>query len=417
MGNVVYAVASSILRKGSGYVRVCNIGSGPIAWKQGMTITKAKKSTSNLEVRLNCLTMNRGECGDSFNSELNNLNVGDIGEQYLSELISLLKSHRDCFATSNQEIGCTNLGEMCIELSSNKPVVRKPYRLAHSERHAVAKIVDDLVAGGIVRESTSQYASPIILVRKKNGDYRLCVDYRDLNSITIKDRFPLPHIDDQLSKLAGKYYFTNLDLFSGYHHIKINSKSIDKTAFVTPDGLYEYLRVPFGLANAPSVFMRIIQKLVKLVGSDEIITFMDDMLLSTSSISGGLKLLQKVLVQLRNSDLKLNIKKCAFLKTEVSFLGHEISADGIRPGNHKIGAVSNFPKPTSLHQLRQFLGLCSYFRKYINKFAIIAKPLTDLTKKSSEWLWLGIHDDCFNELKQKLCSRPVLCFIRSIITL
>lgn len=162
--------------------------------------------------------------------------------------------------------------------------------------------------------------------------------------------------------MAGETVFTSLDLYAGYHNIKLHSDSIDKTAFITPDGHYEYLRVPFGLANAPSVFMRVIQKLVKLVGSDELVAFMDDTLLSTASVNEGLCLLENVVSKLRKVNLKLNMKKCSFLKSEIMFLGHEISAEGIKPGNHKVEAVANFKTPSNLHELRQFLGLCSYFR-------------------------------------------------------
>lgn len=408
-----YAVASTLLRGGAGYLRICNIGEVPLKWKKGETVTRAELCNVYGEVSRNLLFTRRervieGSTIHIGGVPLDQINVGNISKIERTELIELLNSHSDCFASSPHELGCTNLGEMHIKTTTDKPINRKPYRLAHSERKIVADKIEEMLESQIIRESTSEYASPILLVRKKNGDFRLCIDYRALNAITVKERFPLPHIEDQLSKLAGKTVFTSLDLYAGYHNIKLHSDSIDKTAFITPDGHYEYLRVPFGLANAPSVFMRVIQKLVKMVGSDELVAFMDDILLSTASVNEGLCLLENVLSKLRKVNLKLNMKKCSFLKSEITFLGHEISAEGIKPGNHKVEAVAKFKTPSNLHELRQFLGLCSYFRKFVAQFATIAKPLTNLTKKNCEWVWAEEQIMSFNTLKNKLCSQPVL---------
>lgn len=412
MGNISYAIASTLLSGTGGYVKVCNVGDGTIRWKKGETITRAETCETCGEVSVFLLSRgeNKEECvlQSVGGVNLDDIDVGSDDAAVRTSLMELLSSYSDCFANSTKEIGVTTLGELQINLTTDKPICRRPYRLAQSERDIVQKKVEDLLDGNIIRESESPYASPIILVKKKCGDLRMCVDYRALNSVTIKERFPLPHIDDQLSKLAGKKVFTSLDLYSGYHHLRVSADSVSKTAFVTPDGVYEYLRVPFGLANAPSAFMRVIQKLVKMVSSDELVAFMDDMLISTVDIDSNLRVLEKLLVQLRAADLKLNMRKCSFLKDQVTFLGHEIGTDGIRPSNHKIEAVSNFKTPSNLHELRQFLGLCSYFRKFIEKFAYIAKPLTDLTKKSSEWSWNGSQKESFELLKEKLCSKPVL---------
>lgn len=408
LNGVVYAIGSGILRKGNGYLKVCNIGTGPITWKKDTTITRAERCEIIREVSKFMYLLASGEERAIGELSCTEIDVGDISKNDKNNLFQLLLQYSDCFASSVKDVGVTNLGEMRIKLTTDTPVNKKPYRLAYSEKKIVAKKINELLDSNIIRESSSEYASPIILVKKKNGDFRLCVDYRSLNAITVKERFPLPHIDDQLSKLANKKVFTSLDLFSGYHHIKIHPDSIDKTAFVTPDGSYEFLRVPFGLANAPAVFMRVIQKLVNMVGSDELICFMDDMLLSTADVSDGLALLENVLINLRQCNLKLNIKKCSFLKSSVLFLGHEISSEGIRPGDQKIRAVFDFKIPENLHELRQFLGLCSYFRKFVQNYAIIAKPLTDLTKKDRVWLWDDEHTQSFQLLKQKLISRPVL---------
>lgn len=180
--------------------------------------------------------------------------VGDITIQQKEALEALVGKFTNCFSTQAGDLGITHLGEMTIQLTSNKPICYRPYRLAIAERPTVRNKVEQLLASGVIQESNSDYASPIILVPKKNGEVRLCVDYRALNRITVKDRYPLPVIDDLLDRLAGKKYFTTLDMASDYHQVPMHSNSIHKTAFVTPDGHYEYMRVPFGLANAPSCF-------------------------------------------------------------------------------------------------------------------------------------------------------------------
>lgn len=299
------------------------------------------------------------------------IDVGDITVAEKARLQGVLGKYTECFSSDNKDIGLTHLGEMNIKLSTTNPVHRRPYRLANSERTKVKTKVEELLKGGVIRESESDYASPIIIVPKKNGEIRLCVDYRALNAVTVKDRYPMPMVEEQMERLVGKCYYTTLDLAQGYHQVPMASGSVHKTAFVTPDGHYEYLRVPFGLANSPAVFQRIINKLIKQAG------------------------------------LKLNLSKCSFLKTSISYLGHKVSDDGIRPGVAKIQVVMNFPTSTQVHE-RQFMALASYFRKFIKNFATVARPLTELTKKETACVWADKQEQAFQTLKQALCARPTL---------
>lgn len=350
---------------------------------------------------------------------LADIDVGEIGEGELLWLYKTLIQHGSCFASSTKELGLTNLAEMNIKLTTDKPVFRRPYRLPHHELEVVRSKVKDLLDAGIIRESDSEFASPVVLVKKKNGDMRLCVDYRSLNAITVKDRYPLPIIDDELSKLAGNSYFSSCDLTQSYHQVPVAPDSIRKTAFITPDSQYEYLRVPFGLANSPAVFQRLIHKVLAKINidKDHILAFMDDILIPSTTVPEGIELLNIFLNTLKEANLKLNINKCSFLKTELNYLGHHISNKGVKPGDTKIKAVREFPTPSNVHQIRQFVGLCSFFRKFINNFAIIAKPLTDLTKKNIVWKWEQAQDDAFLELKSKLVSQPVLAiYDRHLVT-
>lgn len=323
------------------------------------------------------------------------------------KLFKLIEKYRDCFAMNLGELGKTNLAEMEINLTDNRPVVYNPYRVSQSEREYLNKIIEDLLSNGIIRESTSDYSSPVILVSKKNGDKRLCVDYRALNRKTLKDKYPLPRIEDQLDRLGGNQFFTSLDLTSGYYQVPMCENSKRYTAFATPDGLFEFERMPFGLANAPSVFQRIINSMLK--GKQNLaLAYMDDLLVTSQTIEEGLDKLERVFQLLRSAQLKLNIKKCDFFQTRINYLGYEISADGIRPGVAKIQAVIDFPIPKNVHEVRQFVGLTSYFRRFIHNFSVIAKPLTNLTKKNAVWCFDEPQIKAFNELKSKLTTRPVL---------
>ncbi|CAH2097483.1 unnamed protein product [Euphydryas editha] len=265
----------------------------------------------------------------------------------------LLDKYKDCFSTGMNDLGFTNIAEMEIHLKDSKPVVYRPYRLPHSERRLVQDMIGDMMSNGIIRESNSPYASPIVLVKKKSGEKRLCVDYRALNSRTIRDHYPLPRIDDLLDQLSGNTLFTSLDLASGYHQIAIAENSREMTAFVTPDGQYEYNRVPFGLANAPAIFQRVIHKILNKSKVGYVVIYMDDILIPSKSFEEGLTRLEEVLGLLRNAGLTLKMEKCNFFQESIDFLGFEVNKDGIKPGAQKTEAVSKFPTPRNQHEWKE----------------------------------------------------------------
>lgn len=430
---VTYSLPSTLLCGSEGYLKVVNTGTKDLQWNEGTVLLRAESCD---EVRLSQVSHNSNTClsflakyvlsTSSFipddelkigGVDIDSIDVGPISESERTELINLLTEYSNCFARDTSELGCSNLAQMRIKLSSDQPIYYRPYRLSHTEQQIVTTKIAELLDAGIITDSESSYASPVILVRKKNGDSRLCVDYRALNAVTIRDRYPLPNIDDQVSKLAGKYYFTSLDMAQGYHQVPICPEDRHKTAFITPQGHYEYTRVPFGLANAPSVFMRLVDKIIQSInGSErsttdnntEILAFLDDILLPSHDVQSGIQLLRKVLDKLQCENLKLNMSKCSFLQNEITYLGHKISPNSIQPGEFKLAAVSQFPTPRNVHELRQFIGLCSYFRKFIYNFAVIARPLTELTKKNAQWTWGDAQIKSFEVLKHKLCSKPVL---------
>ncbi|XP_076545712.1 uncharacterized protein LOC143305557 [Osmia lignaria lignaria] len=331
--------------------------------------------------------------------------VGDVGVR--GEVEKLLDRYNHMI-TSGNKVRCVSTSELKIKLKEDKVINYHPYRLSISEREKVREIIDDLLANNIIRESASPFASPIILVKKKNGKDRMCVDFRALNRITVKDRYPLPLIEDQLDRLGRGKYYTILDMTSGFYQISIAEDSIEKTAFVTPDGHYEFLRMPFGLANAPAVFQRAINTALGTLRNKIALVYIDDVLIPSRTIEEGLKYLEIVLQALDTAGFSINIEKCKFFQKTIEYLGREVSAEGIRPGKDKVRALLESPVPCNIKQVRQFVGLASYFRKFVPEFAVRTACITKLTKKNEQWHWAEEQEKARHYILEKLSSNPLL---------
>lgn len=376
-----------------------------------MPVPESCNSYLSEEIEINRIQLNNSESSSNqvtITSD-NMIHVGpSVNSHQMLCLLDLLNTYRDCFALDTSELGISNVSEMHIKLNDQSPVAYKPYRLSYKEREIVRGLINELLESKIIQESNSSYASPIVLVRKKNGEYRLCIDYRALNKKTVKDSYPMPVIDDQLDRLNGKRFFTSLDLKSGYYQIPVAESSRHLTAFVTPDGHYEYTRMPFGLVNAPAVFQHMINKTLGKDRYELAMPYMDDILSPATTIEDGLDKLKKILDALRQAGLTLNLQKCHFFENTLEYLGFEVSDQGLRPGQRKIDAVASFPTPTTVHQVRQFIGLASFFRRFIPNFASIAKPLTMLTKSNTPWSWTEDQRGAFETIKAQLTQRPLL---------
>lgn len=348
-----------------------------------------------------------GFIGHSQESQnvLTKLRVGPIDEESKQKLIRLIGEYRGCFAETIGELGCAKSTQMDISLQKEAPFTHRPYRMALSEQREAENIVGELLAHDIIRESTSNYCSPVLLVTKKNGERRLCIDYRRLNSLTVKDNYPMPRIDDQVNRLQRGRYFTGLDLRSGYYQIPLSESAKHYTAFVTPTGLYEFNRVPFGLTNAPRIFQRYMNTILRPAGQYAAV-YLDDVLLHARTTEEALGQLKNVFDIFEKEGLTLNLAKCFFLMSSISFLGYEIGNGHMRPGQEKTTAVANNPK--TIHQVRQFLGLTGYFQHFVQGYASIAKPLTTLTKKNVPWRWEAEEEQAFQTLKNALTERPIL---------
>lgn len=391
---------------GKGEVVVVNLSPLTITLKKDFMIARSIPFTEQKVCQVNRILR------DAFRMEPLNKDDIKIGpgltNEQIEKLYNLLQNYRDCFAVNLGEIGCAVDVEMKIELTDNKPIVYRPYRLSYHEREKVREAIDELLQNDIIQESKSDYASPILMVRKKTGEQRLCVDFRALNNKTIKDRFPLPLIEDQISNLSGNHFFTTLDLASGYYQIPMANESKHLTGFVTPDGHYEFKRMPFGLANAPAVFQRMINKILGNKRFEYALAYLDDVLIPSKTVNEMFFRLEDVLKLFRQYGLTLKLSKCRFFDNTVNYLGYDVSSQGIQPGVTKVLAVKEFPKPRNVHEVRQFLGLTGYFRKFIKGYGEIARPLTSLLKKESVWKWSNVEEQAFCLLKDRLVCRPVL---------
>lgn len=304
--------------------------------------------------------------------------------------------------------------KMKITLLEDTPVYQPPRRLAIKERQFVETQVAEWIKDGIVRESFSNYASPIVLVKKKDNTQRLCVDYRNLNKKIYRDRFPIPIIDEQIDFLHDASFFSTLDLANGFFHVAIEEESIKYTAFVTPHGHYEFLRMPFGLCNSPPTFQRFIVAIFRpLIQARKVLIYIDDLIIPSKSEEEGFKVLEDVLKVATDFGLEIKWKKCKILQKEVEYLGYTISNGKIKPSGSKTKAVLNFPEPRTIQQVQSFLGLAGYFRKFIADFAIIARPLTALLKKGVKFRFSEECKESFAQLKRALATMPVLSIFRS----
>ncbi|WVZ60291.1 hypothetical protein U9M48_010336, partial [Paspalum notatum var. saurae] len=293
-------------------------------------------------------------------------------------------------------------------LSRNSTNCQEAIRMSSKELVELKEQLGELQEKGFVRPSSSPWGAPVLFVSKKDGSMRMCIDYRSLNEVTIKNKYPLPRIDDLFDQLKGAMYFSKIDLRSGYHQLKIREGDIYKTAFVTRYGQYEFTVMPFGLTNAPAYFMNLMNK-VFMDGLDKyVIVFIDDILVYSKTIEEHEEHLRKVLETLRSHQLYAKFSKCEFWLEKISYLGHIITAEGVAVDPEKIKAVMEWPQPTNVSEVRSFIGLAGFYRRFIGGFAKIAQPMTALQKKGARFEWTEACEKSFQELKAKLTSTPVL---------
>ena len=338
----------------------------------------------------------------------------DLENNKIERLETLLNKYKQIFAFDSSNVGECNIIQFTVDTGDTKPIKQNPYRYSASQRDEINRQINKWVDAGIVAPCRSSWGSPVILVEKKTLDsegkheMRLCVDMRKVNNVTKKDVYPLPAVRDLLDALNGSVYFTLLDANCGFFQIRVSEPDQEKLAFITTDGLYKFLRMPFGCTNGPSTYQRAIDLILSGLKWNACVVYLDDILIIGKTFDKHLENLNLVLDRIRESGLTLNPKKCFFLKKSIQFLGHIVSAEGVSPDDEKVKAIKHFPRPQNITDVRSFIGLASYYRCFVKNFANIAQPMTSLNKKDVGFHWTDKQENAFNTLKDHMCSAPTL---------
>jgi hypothetical protein len=298
--------------------------------------------------------------------------------------------------------------EHIIELEEGvKPIITTPYRHPKKYKDEIEKAIKELLDMGHIRPSSSPFASSVVLVKKKDGTMRMCIDYRALNKKTIKNRYPIPRIDELLDELHGVVYFTKIDLRSGYHQIKMREQDVPKTAFRCHYGHYEFLVMPFGLTNAPTTFQSCMNHVFNKQLRKFLLVFFDDLLIYSKTWEEHLQHVEQILAIMEGKSLYAKESKCEFGMTEVLYLGHIIGVKGVQVHQEKIQAILDWPTPKTLTELKGFLGICCYYRRFVKGFSQLCAPLTDLTRKGA-FKWSPEAQLTFDKMKKVMSTCPVL---------
>ena len=325
------------------------------------------------------------------------------------QLDNLLGTFKDQFAKDETTIGTTLLTQMSIDTGDSEPVSQKPYPIAMKHYNWVKEEINKLLEAGVIRNSHSSWSAPIIVVLKGDGGKHLVIDYRALNKVTRKFVWPMPKVEDIFSQLNGAKYFSTLDFRAGYHHIRLTADSIPKTAFTSPFGKYEYVKVPFGLAQAPAYFQELMTGVLKDLPFA--MAYLDDIIIYSSTPEEHLQHIKTVFEKLCHTKLSMKLIECHFFTKEIQYLGHILGVEGIRPVPAKTEDIKAMYPPVNPKQVHAFLKLVGYYRKFIKNFAKIAKPLTVLTHTDVKFEWKETHHCAFMKLKDTIIQAPILRYL------
>ena len=333
-----------------------------------------------------------------------------LNEEEQSQLKLLLIKYQSVFAKSADDLGFSDRIEHHIDTMGAETIREPVRRLPLAKREIEHEEVRKMLQKGVIEPSISPWSSNIVLVTKKDGSTRFCVDYRKLNEVTKKDSYPLLNISQCLDALARSVYFSCMDINAGYWQIGVAKEDREKTAFATSMGLYQFVKMPFGLVAAPSEFCRLMGDIFRDIQWIECILYMDDIIVPAKTVEETVYRLEHIFQRLQSANLKLKPSKCIFFQKSVKFLGHEVSEQGIHTDKDKIKAVQEWPVPRTVKQVRSFVGLAAYYKRFIFSFGKICKPLYQLCEKNRKFLWGLDCQHAFDTLKEKLTSAPILAY-------
>ncbi|MEM7281681.1 MAG: reverse transcriptase family protein [Pseudomonadota bacterium] len=425
------AIASALVHPTSSIIPVCflNAGFRPQLLHENTTVgllrsvaqSDTVKRLGTLRAETNSSLLRDSICTTSDRShstkqQLNsiklrktlNLTDADLTSKQKEQLLDLLVQNVDTFAFDDRDLGSCPLVQHEIVTGDAAPIRQRPYRVPMHQRQIIKQHIDEMLKADVIRPSISPWASPVVLVKKKDGKDRFWVDYRKLNNVTKKDVSPLPRIDEILDVLGRARFFSTLDLRAGYWQIPVAPQDREKTAFVTYEGMFEFNKLPFGLCNAPATFQRLMEIVLAGLNWLTCAVYMDDILVFSVSFEDHLRDVQNVINTIRSAGLKFKPEKCQFARASIKFLGHVVTPSGIRPDPEKLVAVRGMPDPKNKDEVRSFLGLASYYRRFVRDFAQIADPLHKLLKKNADFKWAEQHSNAVGTLKDKLLSAPIL---------
>jgi len=386
-------------------VRVCNISRRPIKLRKGQSVSALQGV--KLAAVLAPTDTPQPDAGHQRHVILERVDPS-VPDTTKNDLAHLMEEYQDVFSYSEYDLGSTDLVLHEINTTTNPPC-KQPLRPQPRARLPVIdNLLADMQAQGVIEPCQSQWASNIVLVTKKDGSIRFCVDYRKLNSLTQKDVYPLPRIDTCLDTLSGASWFSTFDLRSGFHQVKVHPRDVNKTTFTCHRGTFRFPRMPFGLTNAPATFQRLMDTVLMGLNFEICLAYLDDIILYSRDLSSHLDRLRQLFQRLREANLKLKPSKCSIMQKQVAFLGYTVSGDGIATDPSKIAAVKDWPTPANLRQCRAFVGLCQYYRRFVPRFSEIAAPLYALTKKGASFIWTTECQTAFDQLKSALVSADVL---------
>lgn len=434
---LIVANTLSHTRGGTFLVKMANLTDEPVTLRPGTRVgtvqgVKAEVSHGRVGVDVQCnrihVTVNR--INDPFPSHGPvtltcpvDVSQSECSARERQQLEALVRANSDMFLQDDHDLGYTERVRHGMRLRDDKPVASTFRRVPPTQLQEVKEHIQTLLAKNIIQPSQSPYAAPVVVVRKKNNEIRLCCDYRGINAKTIPDAYPLPRIDDSLDALGGAQLFSTLDLASGYYQVAMKEEDREKTAFITPFGLYEYRRMPMGLSTAPATFQRLMQTTMNDMAFQILLVYLDDLLVYSKTFDEHLERLQRVFNRLREVGLKLNPQKCHFARRKVEYLGYTVSGKGIATSEEKIKAVRCWPTPTTLRDVRSFLGFASYYRRFVKDFAKLARPLHELVSKAYQQgatskrksktadiraMWDDNCSEAMKRLQDALTTAPIL---------